>query len=391
MMISNNGVETLYYGYADNQGSLIALTDASGSVVEKYAYDPWGARRDPADWRNKDSRTSFITNRGYTGHEQLDAFGIINMNGRVYDPQTAMFFSPDAFIQSGGDWKNYNRYSYCMNNPTRYTDPSGYKFDGERMYDDFQRDSWGNYSQSNGGSGGHSSLLNAWDAQLRGSISYNWEDGKYEYANGDETTYGEAMNMYGRRSDAHKMSQSFINDLRTNNKAKTKGADASNSDHDINLLAGNLKTQNHEGGLFSVTYGKFKNDLNEEGVQMEVVFWGLDLMSNSDWGQTVSTNFPLLGGSDLTGDIYGMFHYNDDSQGGNGHYYSSQKMSSHIAGTTVYFEDAPRRQGFNTYPTFWSAELTLMNNGTPVLRINYGYTIDNYGCHPIPYTYYIYH
>ena len=88
MLVNYNGVETLYYGYTDNQGSLIALTNESGAVVEKYAYDPWGARRDPANWQLKDTRTSFITNRGYTGHEHLDAFGIINMNGRVYDPLT---------------------------------------------------------------------------------------------------------------------------------------------------------------------------------------------------------------------------------------------------------------------------------------------------------------
>jgi len=126
MLVNLNGVETLYYGYTDNQGSLIALTDASGNVVEKYAYDPWGARRNPNDWTQNDSRTAWITNRGYTGHEHLDMFNIINMNGRVYDPLTAQFFSPDPFIQSGSDWKNYNRYSYCMNNPTRNTDPSGY-------------------------------------------------------------------------------------------------------------------------------------------------------------------------------------------------------------------------------------------------------------------------
>ena len=124
-LVNLNGVETLYYGYTDNQGSLIALTDASGNVVEKYAYDPWGARRNPNDWTQSDSRTSFINNRGYTGHEHLDMFNIINMNGRVYDPLTAQFFSPDPVIQSGSDWKNYNRYSYCMNNPTRYTDPVG--------------------------------------------------------------------------------------------------------------------------------------------------------------------------------------------------------------------------------------------------------------------------
>ena len=48
------------------------------------------------------------------------------MNGRFYDPMTATFFSPDPFVQSAGDWMNYNRYAYCFNNPFRYTDPSGY-------------------------------------------------------------------------------------------------------------------------------------------------------------------------------------------------------------------------------------------------------------------------
>ena len=129
MLVNLNGVETLYYGYTDNQGSLVALTDANGNVVEKYAYDPWGARRNPANWTQKDSRTAWITNRGYTGHEHLDAFGIINMNGSAYDPATGQFMSPDPFIQSPGDWVNYNRYSYCMGNPMRYTDPSGYVTD----------------------------------------------------------------------------------------------------------------------------------------------------------------------------------------------------------------------------------------------------------------------
>jgi RHS repeat-associated protein len=130
MLVQNNGVDSLYYTYTDNQGSLIALTDASGNVVRKYAYDPWGARRNASDWTQKDNGSNLITNRGYTGHEHLDAFGIINMNGRVYDPATGMFFSPDPNLQSPGDWVNYNRYSYCMGNPLKYTDPSGYTWDG---------------------------------------------------------------------------------------------------------------------------------------------------------------------------------------------------------------------------------------------------------------------
>jgi len=115
----------LYYGYYDYLGSLIALTNEQGQVVERYAYDPWGNRRNPNNWAQPDSRTSWIINRGFTMHEHLDQFGIINMNGRVYDPLTAQFFSPDPYIQAPGNWINYNRYLYCLNNPLKYTDPDG--------------------------------------------------------------------------------------------------------------------------------------------------------------------------------------------------------------------------------------------------------------------------
>ncbi len=47
-------------------------------------------------------------------------------NGRVYDPLTAQFFSPDPTTTDAGNWLDYNKYSYCLNNPFRYTDPSGY-------------------------------------------------------------------------------------------------------------------------------------------------------------------------------------------------------------------------------------------------------------------------
>ena len=61
----------------------------------------------------------------YTGHEHLDLFNLINMNGRVYDPVIARFLSPDAYRQAIGLAQNYNGYMYCLNNPLIYTDPSG--------------------------------------------------------------------------------------------------------------------------------------------------------------------------------------------------------------------------------------------------------------------------
>jgi len=125
IMISNNGKDSLLYAYSDLLGSLTVLTNDSGRVLERYAYDPWGKRRNPSNWTQTDTRNKWLVNRGFTGHEHIDAFQIINMNGRVYDPLTAQFFSPDPCVSSPGDWLSYNRYSYCLNNPFKYTDPSG--------------------------------------------------------------------------------------------------------------------------------------------------------------------------------------------------------------------------------------------------------------------------
>ena len=50
------------------------------------------------------------------------------MNGRIYDPRLGRFLSPDPYVQSPYNSQNYNRYSYCLNNPLKYTDPSGKLF-----------------------------------------------------------------------------------------------------------------------------------------------------------------------------------------------------------------------------------------------------------------------
>ena len=141
-MEHKSGQENLYYTYTDYQGNLMAVTDASGNVKERYAYDPWGLRKNPTNWSVSDTRTSFLFSRGYTLHEHLDDFGLINMNGRVYDPLMAQFLSPDPYIQAPGSWMNYNRYAYCLNNPLMYSDPSGYNW-----FKDAWNWAWGKLNQ----------------------------------------------------------------------------------------------------------------------------------------------------------------------------------------------------------------------------------------------------
>ncbi|MCK9453426.1 MAG: RHS repeat-associated core domain-containing protein [Bacteroidales bacterium] len=116
--------EQLYYVLKDHLGSITGITDVSGNILEDLSYDPWGRRRNANDWTDYNvSPTRF--DRGYTGHEHLSQFGLINMNGRVYDPFLARFLSPDPQLQSPEYSQNYNRYSYAWNNPLKYTDPSG--------------------------------------------------------------------------------------------------------------------------------------------------------------------------------------------------------------------------------------------------------------------------
>nr|VFK24170.1 MAG: RHS repeat-associated core domain-containing protein [Candidatus Kentron sp. MB] len=120
------------YLHRDNLGSIDTITDGRGNVVERMSYEAFGQRR-AGNWRSADDPLAGIilpafTNRGFTGHEHVDEMGLIHMNGRVYDPRLGRFLSADPHIQAPHSTQSYNRYSYVLNNPLKYTDPSGFFF-----------------------------------------------------------------------------------------------------------------------------------------------------------------------------------------------------------------------------------------------------------------------
>ena len=123
--VRSNGTTATQYLHRDHLGSITAITDATGKVIEQQNYDAWGKRR-TSDWRAINSAITSVVRRGYTGHEQLDEVGLIHMNGRVYDPTLGRFLSPDPFIQAPEFSQSLNRYSYVLNNPLSLTDPSGF-------------------------------------------------------------------------------------------------------------------------------------------------------------------------------------------------------------------------------------------------------------------------
>ena len=118
------GSWVVYNIFRDHLGTITHLK--TGSTITEYSFDAWGRRRDKDDWTyTLTSEPVLFADRGFTGHEYLADFKLYNMNGRLYDPVVGRFLSADPIIQDPGFTQSYNRYSYCLNNPLKFTDPSG--------------------------------------------------------------------------------------------------------------------------------------------------------------------------------------------------------------------------------------------------------------------------
>ncbi len=126
MTFKNNKSEIAYI-LRDCLGSITHVVKSDGSIIESLSYDAWGRPVNAVTKNPIDVKSTGFTylGRGYTGHEHIPELGLINMNGRLYDCQIARFLSADPQLQMPDFSPNYNRYSYALNNPLKYTDPSG--------------------------------------------------------------------------------------------------------------------------------------------------------------------------------------------------------------------------------------------------------------------------
>ena len=122
---NSNGEEgKLLFLHRDQLGSIVAITDLNGKLVEARHFDAWGKVLSITDG-NGNKLDKLLFDRGYTGHEHLASVGLIHMNGRLYDPALHRFLMPDNYIQDPFNTQNFNRYGYCLNNPLVYVDQNG--------------------------------------------------------------------------------------------------------------------------------------------------------------------------------------------------------------------------------------------------------------------------
>jgi len=155
--------------HQDSLSSTSLMTDALGNQLgNTVKYLPFGETRATID---------IPTDKLFTG-QRLDQTGLYYYNARYYDPTIGRFISPDIVIPNPANPQCFNRYSYCLNNPLKYTDPSGHDpywdliHEGEKKYQEYNNSvaeiaQFAQFSQS-------TSQILAWENWM---ASQNLDDG----------------------------------------------------------------------------------------------------------------------------------------------------------------------------------------------------------------------
>jgi len=112
------------YLHGDHLGSASLATDASGARVSAMRYTPFGETR----------VGDAPTDRRFTGQRQEAGIGLYDYGARFYSSGLGRFVSADSIIPDPKNPQALNRYSYVLNNPLRFNDPTGH-FYGPDPYD----------------------------------------------------------------------------------------------------------------------------------------------------------------------------------------------------------------------------------------------------------------
>ena len=114
----DNG-ESYFVYHFNNVGSTMAVTDAKGSIVERYNYTPYGELID-GEYRED---IPFLYNGQYG--VTTDSNGLYYMRARYYNVEIKRFINQDVLLGVLERISSLNRYAYVEGNPISYLDPFG--------------------------------------------------------------------------------------------------------------------------------------------------------------------------------------------------------------------------------------------------------------------------
>ena len=113
------GEEGYYYFY-NAHGDVVKLIGIQSEEEILYRYDAFGTLVEVTG----DADNSIT----YAGYQYDKESGLYYLNARYYDSTTARFLTEDTYAGKANDPLSLHRYTYCANNPLRYTDPDGHFF-----------------------------------------------------------------------------------------------------------------------------------------------------------------------------------------------------------------------------------------------------------------------
>jgi RHS repeat-associated protein len=115
--VRQNG--TLSYLHGDHLGSTSVTTNNAGTKTNDVRYFAYGGPR-------SGNLFALPTDHTFTGQKLDKGSGLLYYGARYYDSALGTFISPDPLIPDPGNPQDLNRYSYTLNNPLRYMDPTGH-------------------------------------------------------------------------------------------------------------------------------------------------------------------------------------------------------------------------------------------------------------------------
>ena len=106
------------YMVGDHLNSTIATLNAVGAITGQFEYQPFGASSSANG--NQAPQYQFAS-------KEIDRSGLYQFGARYYDPNVGRFISPDPLFGSPDDPQSLNPYSYVLNSPVNFVDPTGLK------------------------------------------------------------------------------------------------------------------------------------------------------------------------------------------------------------------------------------------------------------------------